>query len=407
MASNLSAYEKVAKEKRVVLITEIIAPYRIPLFNHMAKHYANFTVLFLKKSNYQREWKVEEDNIAFDYHVLSGGYIPTKHGSPLYINHGVKKLLAALKPDVIVCGGYNHTAFLSALMYAKIHKVEYILWVESTLQDNRMKSSLKSYFKKKLIEQADRFVVPGTASKTYLTSFDVPERLIWVAPNSIDNHHFSTVAVHGSLESVSVETVMVCVSRLVEHKGVMDLLQAVYRLQNHSIELHIIGSGPDTALLKTFIDMHQMKNVTLHGFLQQDELPRMLGRADIFVLPTRSDPWGLVVNEAMSTGLPVIVSDKAGCEKDMVIDGYNGFRFKAGNIESLMRAIQRYVESSVEQKMKLKVHALEHIAFFMPELTAQGFEEAVYKRPNTVWHIFNDHKKTLTLTLDVDYESCD
>jgi len=264
---------------------------------------------------------------------------------------------------------------------------------------------LKSYFKKTLIKQADRFVVPGTASQTYLTSFDVPERLIWVAPNSIDNHHFSTVAAQEFSDSASVETVMVCVSRLVEHKGVMDLLQAIYRLQNHKIKLHIIGSGPDAVLLKAFIDMHQMKNVTLHGFLQQDELPRVLGRADIFVLPTRSDPWGLVVNEAMSTGLPVIVSDKAGCEKDMVIDGYNGFRFKAGNIESLMQAIQRYVESSAEQKMKFKAHALEHIVFFVPEVTAQGFEEVVYKRPNKVWHVFNHHRKTLTL--DVGHESCD
>ena len=116
-----------------------------------------------------------------------------------------------------------------------------------------------------------------------------------------------------------------------EHKGIFNLLRA-FKLINEDIindfQLTYIGDGNKISELKDNVKKLKLKNVKLVDFIQPKKLAFEYSKHDIFIMPTLSDPWGLVVNEAMAAGLPIICSDKAGCSKDLVINGWNGYVYE-------------------------------------------------------------------------------
>jgi glycosyltransferase involved in cell wall biosynthesis len=99
------------------------------------------------------------------------------------------------------------------------------------------------------------------------------------------------------------------------------------------------GSGELERELRAFCSQHELTNVVFTGFINQSELPSLYGAADIFVLPSQDEPWGLAVNEAMCAGLPVVVSREVGCVPDLVQEGVNGFTPAAGDVDGLACAL--------------------------------------------------------------------
>jgi len=381
------------KDLRVVVITEIIAPYRIPLFNEISKHYESFHVLFLKETNYQREWIVETDKINFSYSILPGFTAKTKYGSPFYFNFGTLLKLKSLKADVVICGGYNHLSYLSAIAYRYIFRKDLILWVESTIYDHRYQSSFLSYYKKFLISLSNRFLVPGTMSRRYLESFKVKYEDIWIARNAVESKRFVGNAKDSEYEEKILK--LLCVSRLEEHKGILDLFKAIQSLNQEGIrsELDILGSGPQEKKLKDFIEKNGLTNIKMHGFLQQSELKHFYSKASLFIMPSHSDPWGLVINEALSSGVPVIASVKAGGTCDLIINDYNGYVFEPGDVEELVGKIQTYLSLTKEEKNLMRNNSRDYIKHFSMEKSNDGFVEAINNQPNLSWITFKEKTK--------------
>jgi glycosyltransferase involved in cell wall biosynthesis len=371
---------------RLVILTEIIAPYRIPVFNVLARRAAlDLHVIFLAETDESvRQWRVYKDEICFSHQILPSWRWRVGRTSIL-INRGLWSALTKVSPQVIICGGYNYAASWEALLWARRHRIPFVLWSESNSQDARAGrawvESLKAYF----LRHCDRFVVPGTASFEYLKTLGCEEASILTAPNAVDNSLFATHA-EGTLGHATEfrdklrlpSRFILFVGRLVPEKGVFDLLEAYSKLESGvRLEVGLVFAG-DGASREELV--RQAKRigpgaVYFPGFAQREDLAGLYALAECLVLPTHSDPWGLVVNEAMACGLPIIVTSVAGCATDLVEDGWNGFVVPPRDSEKLRVAINALVgQPGLRQGMS--AHSMERIRSYSPEACAEGLAAA-------------------------------
>jgi glycosyltransferase involved in cell wall biosynthesis len=122
--------------------------------------------------------------------------------------------------------------------------------------------------------------------------------------------------------------------------------------------------------------------VSFSGFINQSELPRVCAASDLFVLPSEQEPWGLIVNEVMCAGLPVVVAEEVGCVPDLVHDGRNGLLVRAGDVESLTDALRRLVRGHAE-RAEMGRQSLEVIRPWSYERCRTGLMAAIYTQPFT------------------------
>ena len=172
------------------------------------------------------------------------------------------------------------------------------------------------------------------------------------------------------------------VGRLVRQKGIFDLLVAYAKLPmavRDAVGLVFAGDGTERQeLLGRSPDVEPGK-VVFTGFLQRDDLPAIYALAEVLVLPTYSDTWGLVVNEAMACGVPVIASRVAGCVADLVKDGENGYVVEAGNTESLAEAMTKIL-TGPSRRDHMGECGRRMSGDFTPDDWAQGIVRAVAGR---------------------------
>jgi 1,2-diacylglycerol 3-alpha-glucosyltransferase len=372
--------------RRTVILTEIIAPYRIPVFNVLAqREELDLHVIFLAETDESlRQWVVYKDEIRFLHQVLPSWRWRVGK-SAFLINRGLWSALDKVSPHVIICGGYAYAASWETLLWAWRHGVEIVLWSESNRQDARRGWPWVEYLKSYFLRHCDRFVVPGKASWEYLRSLGSPEASIVTAPNAVDNGFFATQADHTRAHAAEFREKLklpsrfiLFVGRLVPEKGVFDLLEAYAKLENDlrsEVGLVFAGDGVCREELAHRAERINPGTVRFPGFAQREDLAGLYALAEVLVLPTHSDPWGLVVNEAMACGLPVIVSSVAGCSADLVEDGWNGYVVPPRDPEKLCVALDTLVRQP-GLKQQMSGRSLERIRNYSPEMCAEGLAAA-------------------------------
>jgi len=371
---------------RLVIITEIIAPYRIPVFNALAaRSEIELHVIFLSENDPSlRLWRVYKDEIKFSNEVLPSWRQRFGRHNVL-VNRGLVSALNRIKPTVVLCGGYNYLASWEAAGWARIHRVQLLLWSESTALDARRGHRLVEFMKMRFLRLCRGFVVSGKSSFHYLKDLGIPKQKIFTAPNAVDNQLFSVLADDARRDAVQVRTrhslparYFLYVGRLVETKGVFDLLETYAKLSEEiraEVSLVFVGDGSDRTKLMERASKIAPGTILFPGFVHREELAEFYGLADIFIFPTHSDPWGLVVNEAMSCGLPVIATSVAGCTEDLVREGWNGFVIPPRDPSSLAGAMAHLAVDSA-LRVEMGARGREKIEEYSPEAWAQGLIDA-------------------------------
>lgn len=329
--------------KKLIIITEIPSHYRLPVFNLIAKdENISLVVIYLKHVIRGRSWDILWDLNQFNYKTLKSFCYSRKDGSQIYISRGLTKILKQFEPDVIICDGYNHTACLEALFYSKINNVRCLLRSESNKNDNRSDLHLLKIIKQIIIKNFSGFISSGISSRNYLQSLGAKHEDIWIAPDSVENHWYNK---NKNKKKNGKIIKLLFVGRIMEHKGIFNLLSAFKLINENTIndfQLTYIGGGNKASELKDNVKKLKLNNVKLVEFIQPKKLAIEYCKHDIFIMPTLSDPWGLVVNEAMAAGLPVICSNKAGCSADLVINGWNGYVYNGTSINDLKKCILEF-----------------------------------------------------------------
>jgi glycosyltransferase involved in cell wall biosynthesis len=374
-------------KRRLVILTEIIAPYRIPVFNALASRGdVDLHVIFFSENDPTlRQWHVYKEEIKFSYEVLPSWRRRVGKYN-LLLNSRVGASLRRANPDAILCGGYSYLASWQAAMWAQRHAVPLLLWSESTKHDQRRRHAPVEFMKLRFRRLCRAFVAAGKSSREYLLALGAPESSVFIAPDAVDVQFYTDQAEKARQHVDQIRArhdlpsrYFLFTGRLVKEKGVFDLLSAYSTLDENTrsqIGLVFAGDGPVRSELVRQAAEIRPGVVKFCGWVHREQIPGIYALAEALIFPTHTDPWGLVVNEAMACGLPIIASEVAGCVPDLVEDGCNGFVVAPRSVESLARAMQTLVRQP-ELAAQMGSRSRQRIRAFTPEKWVDGLLKAV------------------------------
>ncbi|HUA32241.1 MAG TPA: glycosyltransferase family 4 protein [Candidatus Binataceae bacterium] len=308
-------------------------------------------------------------------------------------SYGLARRLREGAYDALWVHGYGHRGLLAAIAAARMSGMRLLLRGDSQLGDdprNPTKLWLKRAMIPRLFQQFDGFLAIGTLNREYYLRYGVAPERIFMMPYAVDNAFFRERAEHAhrvreefraALGLAPERPVVLYASKLQAHKRPMDLLAAHARLLRGQGDgphpyLLFVGDGEERAALETRAAELPGESVRLLGFRNQTELPALFDLADLFVLPSEREPWGLVLNEAMNAACPLVVSDHVGAAPDLVANGVNGFVYPCGDIAALADRISKVIENR-ERAEQMGRASLERVAQFDFEADADGLFAAM------------------------------
>jgi glycosyltransferase involved in cell wall biosynthesis len=295
--------------------------------------------------------------------------------------------------DVLWVHGYATVNALHGMIAAKSLGIPVLLRAESWLRDRpRAGTQLaaKRLFFRALRHMIDGVLPIGTLNAEYWRSYfgtDVP---LFPMPYAVDNDYFQQRSEEARAGRTELQAelgldpsrpVILFASKLQTRKRCEDLLQAYINLslgdgREPDPYLVIVGDGEERAALEARAAASGFSGIRFCGFRNQSELPRFFDLATVFVLPSRHEPWGLIVNEVMNAGRAVIVSDDVGCQPDLVTDGVEGCVFPAGDVAALTSALHRVLDSP-ETAAAMGARALERVKSWNFEEDVRGLRQAI------------------------------
>ncbi len=243
--------------------------------------------------------------------------------------------LNQLDPSVVLVPGYYTLPGLAAALWGKLRGRRTVLMTESTEADHArspFREALKSLLVRGLFDWA---IAGGTPHRRYLEKLRFPASRIACFYDVVDNDFFkersSAIRRHSQPADFDLpDRYFLYVGRLAEEKNVAGLLAAYfdYRRSGGGWSLVLVGDGPErSSLVRMAVTSPYGPDVHFAGLKSASELPQYYAFAGCFVLPSAREPWGLVANEAMAAGLPLIVSRRCGCVEDLLVEGENGCSF--------------------------------------------------------------------------------
>ncbi|GAB3789692.1 hypothetical protein GCM10028818_58750 [Spirosoma horti] len=296
----------------------------------------------------------------------------------------------AYKPDVLVLTGYYDLAQVFLLGWARRQGIRVIMQNESTAADHE-RGGWKERIKRWIFSQCDGFFCFGTQSANYLIQLGVSPEKILLRKNAVDNHTLQSAYDRALVRRTQEQNRLglrpnnfIFVGRFIAFKNLPALLMAFSDALQQSPQsaewgLILLGEGPDYASLDSQINALGLADpVKLIPSRPWYQVPDLLALSDVLVLPSLSEPWGLVVNEAMACGLPVIVSDRCGCASDLVREGENGFVFDPHNQSQLTALLLRFMNGDLD-RTTMQVASKEIIAPYSPEAVASDMLRGIQK----------------------------
>jgi glycosyltransferase involved in cell wall biosynthesis len=303
------------------------------------------------------------------------------------LNPSVVDVLRRERFDVLAVHGWAHATHWLAFGCAFAFGIRLLLRGESNGlgEPTGPKRLMKRAVLGSLFRRARGVLAIGKLNEQFYRSYGVPIEKIFRSPYAVDNAFFRRASERlrreyrrlRQEEGIPEEAhVFLFVGKLVPSKRPLDLIRACRHIsERRAVFLLFVGNGPLRDVVERQVSELRTSGGRVVGFRNQTELPRFYAMADTLVLPSTFEPWGLVVNEAMNFGLPVIVSDRVGAGADLVIPDQTGWVFRAGDPLALAYAMERRLESVAESELRSAV--VERIRSWGLEQAATGISMAV------------------------------
>lgn len=312
--------------KRLAILVNVIGPYRVPVYARLAEAFRTLVLHGGDEPN--RTWTVELPPTLETRHVFSlkfpvrkrTGVSGVSDTTYVHLNLGLGPWLLSFRPDVIVSNEMGIRTVI-ALLYGKLMRVPVWVWWGGTLHSERNITESRRRLRRWMVRHVRRWISYGVSTTEYLESIGARREEILEIQNCVPQENFTEAPKEpGNWFADRPRPVLLCVGQLIRRKGVDLLIEACARATARGAEfsLVLVGKGQEQEALRLLAETRGLKHVEILPNQSQATLNAMFRAADVFVFPTLEDIWGLVVNEAMWAGLPVVCSQYAGCAEELV-----------------------------------------------------------------------------------------
>ncbi|MBX3278337.1 MAG: glycosyltransferase family 4 protein [Acidobacteria bacterium] len=374
---------------RVLIVNNIPAPYFDPLFAQLGSASGrDLTVCYTSTWNRDAGWveRGMDGNATYSTVILDRRrpWLARLIGSRNAAAIALPAELRRVRPDYVIIYGYTLAPQCTAMLYSIATRTKYALIGDANVYADRAagwKRWMKTAWLRFVVGRAAAILYIGTANREFWERYGARPEMLFAARYAVDNEHFAREAEREREAAEALRrqwnlegsTVFLFVGRLVARKNVDLIVRAVRNLGDAAIALIIAGDGEERVRLELLAAGD--KRVIFLGPVPQTELPRYYAMADALVLPARDEPWGLVVNEAMASGLAVIAHRRAGAAVDLV-DECNGVALETFEVEEMTAALRRLAEDG-EALRRMKEASRARIAEWSVEGAARGIEEVL------------------------------
>jgi glycosyltransferase involved in cell wall biosynthesis len=363
---------------RVAVVTNIPAPYRVPVFNLLAKERdIDLHVFYAARREPDREWDLPE--ISHPHSFLRERFFTGKR-TFIHNNPDVFAALRTFDPQVVVTTGFSPT-YLYAFVYTKLFGRRHVVMTDGTLASEAGQSRVHRLLRRVVLGRSSAFVVASDGGRALLREYGVAEEKI----------HFSPLCANTSVSWASVTPCspgldFLFSGRLVHIKNPLFALQVAHGVANRlgrRVSLGILGGGPLAAELQTqAAKVAGQVELRFAGHVTQADVPAWFASARVFLFPTSWDPWGVVANEACLAGVPIIVSPHAGAAGELICDGINGYIRPLELSQwievaaNLISDAELHSQLAAQAHVRVKPYTFENAARGIAEASRLAFDQA-------------------------------
>lgn len=338
--------------KKILIVSTFPAPYRVNLFELLAEQY-EVRLFFEKQTDQERnpKWYAKNKKLHFEY-------LDTQSGANSY-----RQALKHLKDySIVFIYDYWTTVEQKLQLLCRILKIPFVLNCDGCIMQSLNKKNLaKDIAKKLLIKKANAYMCGGEAARQYFLHYGANEANTYI-------YHFSSLhsdeidrKIIGVAEKKLLRKkydlpidsrIVLTVGQFISRKNIETLIKAWKNVNDEQGILLIVGGGPLGQQYEELADKLSLSNIMIRGFYPSEEIREIYHACDLFVLPTKEDIWGLVINEAMASGLPVVTTNCCGAGIELIENGQNGFIVSPQDIDGFTRAMQMFLE---DEALRLNV----------------------------------------------------
>ncbi|HEV3023762.1 MAG TPA: glycosyltransferase family 4 protein, partial [Pirellulales bacterium] len=364
MAVGRATHSPAAKlPAHVVLLTNFIPPYRLPVYSELADRVEKLTILLSTPMEPNRSWQAEWGSLDVRLQRTctvrrrwrhTAGFTDTLH---IHVPVDTLGQLKRLRPDVIVSAELGSRSLLSTIYARRRPTTPIVLWLTLSDHTEQGRGRLRHALRRWLLARADAAVVNGDSGARYVERFGVDRHSIFRVPYTALPDVFQQLPASRPEEDAHR---LLCVGQLIERKGLANFILALADWaslhRERDVSFDLVGSGP---LRDDLQSIAVPANLSLRFLGERDygALAEVYARAGIFAFPTLADEWGLVVNEAMSAGLPVLGSVYSQAVEELCRDGVNGWTFRPDSRQDMIDAIDRALSTPAAQLDRMRVQA--------------------------------------------------
>ncbi len=290
-------------------------------------------------------------------------------------NFGIWHEIKVKDYDIVVLQAWNNLTWWIAFFACLKFKTPVFFMTDSNIASELTKGIFTKIIKKIfignfLLKKATGFLVSGTANENFYKYYNVRKEKMIRVPfswgydkflNIFKQSKFHKTKIREGLGILKNDFILLYVGRLSKEKSLGVLLKAFKKLNIKNKKLFIVGDGPERAGMEEFIRKNEINGVSFLGFQPHKIISDFYIASDVFVLPSKHETWGIVVNEAMCFGLPIIVSDRVGSGFDLVKNNYNGFVFTSGKVDGLIECVEKIYRMSDEEYANFSNNSVELI----------------------------------------------
>ncbi|HLH01913.1 MAG TPA: glycosyltransferase family 4 protein [Bryobacteraceae bacterium] len=371
-----------AKSLRVLVLANVIAPYQKPVFDRLAKRFGEMRILLSTPMESNRPWKLEWAGLDVRVQKTITFHRRWRHPKgftePLFVHMPVDTIpqLARFRADVVISWEMGMRTIQAAL-YRRFSRAKLMVWAEFAESTEYGRGRLRQAVRRVLHRGVDGFLVTGESGARYLESIGVARRKLHKIVYTTGVERFAE-AVRGPAENG--ERRLLYVGQLIERKGLMPFLKIAAewaeRHPEERVSLTLAGDGPLRAPLESYSAPSNLRRVFL-GNSDYERLPEIYAKADVFVFPTLADTWGVVVNEALASGVPVLGSRYAQAVSELVRDGANGWTFRPDHQEEMAAALERALATDCDALAAMQVCARQTALRLTPDYAADCIERGI------------------------------